>query len=159
MSQPRVPAEFTRELVRSNSANIVGRYRVGESWMVGGEMVKHQMPRPHRRFERERVMPHSHRICLIMKVPFTKYPTGLAQLSPRWAMPEGVKESARVQLCGTFAVELSGRRIDNRFQAVRAGCCSLISYFLDYGPSLGRPWSTRCGAMTSRPTLAVRSTR
>jgi SARP family transcriptional regulator, regulator of embCAB operon len=28
-------------------------------------------------------------------------------------MPEGAKESARVQLCGTFAVELSGRRIDN----------------------------------------------
>ena len=28
-------------------------------------------------------------------------------------MPEGAKESARVQLCGTFVVELSGRRIDN----------------------------------------------
>jgi SARP family transcriptional regulator, regulator of embCAB operon len=28
-------------------------------------------------------------------------------------MPEGPKESARVQLCGTFAVELLGRRIDN----------------------------------------------
>jgi DNA-binding SARP family transcriptional activator len=28
-------------------------------------------------------------------------------------MPEGAKESARVHLCGTFAVELSGRRIDN----------------------------------------------
>ena len=28
-------------------------------------------------------------------------------------MPEGPKKSARVQLCGTFAVELSGRRIDN----------------------------------------------
>ena len=28
-------------------------------------------------------------------------------------MPEVAKESARVQLCGTFAVELSGRRIDN----------------------------------------------
>ena len=28
-------------------------------------------------------------------------------------MPEGAEESARVQLCGTFAVELSGRRIDN----------------------------------------------
>jgi DNA-binding SARP family transcriptional activator len=28
-------------------------------------------------------------------------------------MPEGAKESTRVQLCGSFAVELSGRRIDN----------------------------------------------
>ena len=28
-------------------------------------------------------------------------------------MPEGVEESSRVQLCGAFAVELSGRRIDN----------------------------------------------
>ena len=28
-------------------------------------------------------------------------------------MPEGAKESARVQLCGTFVVELSGRRIDH----------------------------------------------
>jgi SARP family transcriptional regulator, regulator of embCAB operon len=28
-------------------------------------------------------------------------------------MPEGAKESARVQLCEAFAVELSGRRIDN----------------------------------------------
>jgi SARP family transcriptional regulator, regulator of embCAB operon len=28
-------------------------------------------------------------------------------------VPEGAKESVRVQLCGTFAVELSGRRIDN----------------------------------------------
>lgn len=28
-------------------------------------------------------------------------------------MPEGAKDSARVQLCGAFAVELSGQRIDN----------------------------------------------
>jgi DNA-binding SARP family transcriptional activator len=28
-------------------------------------------------------------------------------------MPEGAKEAARVQLCGTFAAELSGQRIDN----------------------------------------------
>jgi SARP family transcriptional regulator, regulator of embCAB operon len=28
-------------------------------------------------------------------------------------MHEGVQESSRVQLCGAFAVELSGRRIDN----------------------------------------------
>ena len=29
-------------------------------------------------------------------------------------MPEGAKESTRVQLCGTFAAELSGRRVDHR---------------------------------------------
>jgi hypothetical protein len=40
-------------------------------------------------------------------------PYGFGLNPPRSAMPEGAKESARVQLCGSFAVELSGRRIDN----------------------------------------------
>jgi hypothetical protein len=40
-------------------------------------------------------------------------PYGFGPNPPRSAMPEGAKESTRVQLCGSFAVELSGRRIDN----------------------------------------------
>ena len=59
---------------------------------------------------------------------------------------EAMDELARVQLCGTFAVELFGRRIDNMLPG-RQG--RLLFAYL----ALSR---LRCGAKTSRPALAVR---
>ena len=45
-------------------------------------------------------------------------------------------ESARVQLCGTFVVELGAGGSTTCFQDVRAGCSSLTSHFLGCSPSL-----------------------
>lgn len=70
-------------------------------------------------------------------------------------MGQDSSESSWVQLCGTFAVELSGRRVDQALPGM-VGCSSRtwLSHACKRFP--GTPSSTPCEAMLRRATPVQR---